>query len=99
MEQSRKVTFYQRRHTVTSSNHTFFRQVTPGSIAATGLSTDDVILRIGESDTSSLTYAQAMDVIKNSGNLLQLCISKWVGEGEGGGGGGVCGDREAQAEA
>ena len=52
--------------------------MTSGSIAATGLGQGDVILRIGETETSALTYAQAMDVIKNSGNLLQLSISKYV---------------------
>ncbi len=51
-------------------------QVSPGSIASTGLNQGDEILSIGDVDTIHLTHAQAQDIIKASGNLLQLHISK-----------------------
>ena len=54
-------------------------QVSPGSIASTGLTNGDLILRIGEKDTSDLTFSQSQDIIKQSGNLLQFQIAKaWV---------------------
>jgi len=52
------------------------QRVTAGSVASTGLSSGDVITRIGEVDTGPLTHAQSMQAIKNSGNVLQLCIAK-----------------------
>jgi hypothetical protein len=51
-------------------------QVTGGSIAASELTNGDVLLRIGDTETSCLTQAQANDIIKNSGNLLQLAVAK-----------------------
>lgn len=51
-------------------------QVSPGSIAATGLAVGDVILQIADIDTSSLTFAQSQDLIKDCGNLLQFHIAK-----------------------
>ena len=52
--------------------------MTVGSIAATGLTTGDIIVKIGDTDTSSLTFAQAQEVVKNAENLLQLSIIKYV---------------------
>lgn len=53
-------------------------QVSAGSIASTGLNVGDEVLTIGEIDTTHLTHAQAQQIVKTSGNLLQLHISKWV---------------------
>ncbi|CAH1794699.1 unnamed protein product [Owenia fusiformis] len=52
------------------------QRVTPGSIAATGLHQGDVIFKIGDTETTNLTHAQSMEVIKNSGNMLQLSVKK-----------------------
>lgn len=52
------------------------QRVTPGSVASQGLSSGDVITKIGDVDTSGLTHAQSMQTIKSSGNVLQLCVQK-----------------------
>ncbi len=51
-------------------------QVTPGSVASFGLVVGDEILRIGNTDTSLMTYAVAMETIKNCGDRLELYTSR-----------------------
>ena len=51
-------------------------QVTAGSIAATGLTAGDVIIGIGDTDTQTLTFGQAQELVKNAGNLLRLTVVK-----------------------
>jgi len=51
-------------------------QITGGSVAASQLQPGDVIVSIADAETASLTHAQAMQVIKDSGNTLRLGISR-----------------------
>lgn len=53
------------------------QKVTAGSVAATGLNPGDVIVAIGDSETGPLTHTQAMQAIKDCGNILQLRISRY----------------------
>jgi hypothetical protein len=55
------------------------QRVTAGSIAATGLNPGDVISSIGDVETAPLTHTQAMQTIKDCGNMLQLGVSRYDG--------------------
>ena len=47
-------------------------------MAATRLQSGDVITSIGDMETAPLAHAQAMQVIKDCGNSLQLGISRYT---------------------
>jgi len=51
-------------------------QVTGGSVAASHLQPGDVIVAIGDAETASLTHAQAMQVIKDSGDMLTMRVNR-----------------------
>ena len=51
-------------------------KVTGGSVAASYLQAGDIIMSIGEVETSSLSHAQAMQAIKDCGNTLHLRIAR-----------------------
>ena len=51
-------------------------QVTPGSVAAAGLSQGDVILKIGTIAANDLSHMEGQELIKRAGNILQLTIRK-----------------------
>jgi len=55
-------------------------QVTGGSVAASHLHPGDVITSIGNAETTPLTHAQAMQVIKECGNRLQLGITRYFND-------------------
>ncbi|CAD5124111.1 DgyrCDS12413 [Dimorphilus gyrociliatus] len=50
------------------------QRVTVGSIAGTGLSVGDIITKIGSYDTANLNLNETQELIKCSGNLLQLNV-------------------------
>ena len=55
----------------------FIFQVSPNSPAkCCNLAPGDMIVAIGQYDASQMTHAQATQVIKSSGNVLQLTVQK-----------------------
>lgn len=48
-----------------------------GSIAGTGLSVGDIITKIGSYDTVNLNLNETQELIKCSGNLLQLNVIRF----------------------
>ncbi|XP_053393080.1 trithorax group protein osa-like isoform X3 [Mercenaria mercenaria] len=52
------------------------QRVTPGSVAASGISPGDVILKIGNVNATNITHNEAQEVITGATNILQLTIKK-----------------------
>ena len=52
--------------------------MTPGSVAAAALGPGDEFLKVGNVVTSDLPHNDAMELVKQAGNILQLTIRKWV---------------------
>ncbi|GFN81968.1 PDZ and LIM domain protein 5 [Plakobranchus ocellatus] len=52
------------------------QRVTPGSVAAVGLSCGDVILKVGNVMATNLEHNDAMELVKQAGNILQLTVKK-----------------------
>ncbi|GFR80665.1 hypothetical protein ElyMa_005904200 [Elysia marginata] len=55
--------------------------VTPGSVAAVALSCGDVILKVGNVMATNLEHNDAMELVKQAGNILQLTVKKTDGPG------------------
>lgn len=51
-------------------------QVTPGSVAAAALGSGDVIIKIGNVMATNLEHSEAQDLVRESGNVLQLTVKK-----------------------
>ncbi|KAH9495423.1 hypothetical protein Btru_015084 [Bulinus truncatus] len=50
--------------------------VTPGSVAAAGLGPGDLILKVGNVMATNLEHNDAMELVRQAGNILQLTIKK-----------------------
>ncbi|CAL1534198.1 unnamed protein product [Lymnaea stagnalis] len=55
------------------------QRVTPGSVAAAGLGPGDLILKVGNVMATNLEHNDAMELVKQAGNILQLTIKKVEG--------------------
>ncbi|ESO87190.1 hypothetical protein LOTGIDRAFT_229329 [Lottia gigantea] len=53
-----------------------FEEVTPGSVASSGLGPGDTIMKIGNANATGLSHNEGQEIIRNSGNILQLTIKK-----------------------
>ena len=59
--------------------YSLLSQVNPGSLAAKcGLQTGDIILKIGNADTSSLRHKEAQNSIIAAGNRLDLLLQRYL---------------------
>ncbi|XP_035824146.1 trithorax group protein osa [Aplysia californica] len=52
------------------------QRVTPGSVAAAGLGPGDLVLKVGNVMATNLEHNDAMELVKQAGNILQLTIKK-----------------------
>ncbi|BFZ03330.1 hypothetical protein BsWGS_06369 [Bradybaena similaris] len=52
------------------------QRVTPGSVAAAALGSGDVIIKIGNVMATNLEHSEAQDLVRESGNVLQLTVKK-----------------------
>lgn len=52
------------------------QRVTPGSVAAVALSCGDLILKVGNVMAANLGHNDAMELVKQAGNILQLTVKK-----------------------